>query len=198
MTSSESRKTTGFTLVELLIVIAMIGLVITIGAPSFSGFVRENRLKYSARSVAVALQTARLKAISANRRCFVDFAPGSLTPADSFYTVWLDQDGDLAFDNGEDDSTYLSPPDTKGGFSGYKLPPGVSFGASGVGTGPEGLSIPGDGIDFGGNNKVGFTSRGLATIGAVFIKGESGSNYAVTVSGLGAVRTWRWSGSQWE
>jgi len=32
----------------------------------------------------------------------------------------------------------------------------------------------------------------------VLITGENGSNYAVTVSALGAVRTWRWEDNQWK
>lgn len=189
----------GFTLIELLLVITMLSIVITVGAPSFSGLIQESRVKSGARTVAVALQTTRLRAINANRRCYIDFAPGALTPADSFYTIWLDTNSNHSYDVGEVDSSRLAMPDSKSSLSGFKLPRGVQFGATGVSTGPDSASVPGDGVDFSGNNEVGFNSRGecLAT-GTVFLTGQNGSVYAVSVGGLGAVRTYRWEDSQWK
>jgi prepilin-type N-terminal cleavage/methylation domain-containing protein len=198
MAGAETRNTAGFTIIELMIVLVIIGITLTIAAPNFRGFVRENRVKTSARAIAVSLQIARLKAISSNRRCFVDFAPGSFSPADSFYTVWLDMNSNLAYDSGESDSTHLVQSDTKGSFKGYKLSQGVKFGVSGVSTGPESAAIPADGVDFGGSNRVGFNSRGVGTAGGVYLTAENGSKYAITVSGLGAVRTWKWDNSQWK
>jgi len=191
----------GFTVVELMIVLTMLAIVITVAAPGFSGFLQERRIKSSARAVAVSIQTARLKAISGNRRCYLDFEPGSLTPADSFYTLWLDSNGNHSYDSGEIDSTRLAFPETRSGFSGFLLPGGVSFGVGGSSapsTGPYGGAIPADGVDFGGSNTTWFNSRGEGAAGAVFLTSENGSNYAVTVSALGAVRTWRWEDNQWK
>ena len=194
-----SKTTKGFTLIELLIVLTMLAIVITVGAPSFSGFIQENRVKSSSRAVAVAIQTARLKAINSNRRAYMDFAPGALTPADSFYTIWLDIDGDLAYDDGEADSSGLAMPHIKGGISGFSLPLGVVFGVSGVGTGPDAMTVAADGVDFGGNDEVSFNGRGEASSsGVVYVTGENGSIYAVTVTSLGAVRSWRWEDNTWK
>jgi prepilin-type N-terminal cleavage/methylation domain-containing protein len=191
----------GFTMLELFIVLTMLAIIITVAAPNFSGFLQEGRIKSGARAVAVSIQTARLKAISGNRRCYLDFAPGSLTPADSFYTLWLDSNGNHSYDSGESDSTRLALPETRSGFSGFILPPGVCFGVSGSSpptTGPDAGAIPADGVDFGGGDMTWFNSRGEGTAGAVFLTSENGSNYAVTVTNLGAVRTWRWEDNQWK
>ena len=191
----------GFTLIELFIVLTMLAIIITVAAPNFSGFIQEGRIKSSARAVAVSIQTARLKAISANRRCYLDFAPGLLTPADSFYTLWLDSNGSHSYDSGEIDSTRLALPETRSGFSGFILPRGVCFGVGGSSppsTGPYAGAIPADGVDFGGSDMTWFNSRGEGTAGAVFLTSENGTNYAVTVSNLGAVRTWRWEDNQWK
>ena len=191
----------GFTLIELMIALTILAIVITIGSPSISGFVQEGRIKSGARAVAVSIQTARLKAISGNRRCYLDLAPGSLTPTDSFYTIWLDTNGNQTYDGGEVDSTRLALPDTRSGFGGFMLPRGVSFGVGGTSppsTGPDAGAIPADGVDFVGSDKAWFNSRGEGTAGSVFLTGENGSNYAVTVSNLGAVRTWRWEDNQWK
>jgi prepilin-type N-terminal cleavage/methylation domain-containing protein len=198
MSFTIGRKKAGFTLIELLLVMTILGILITLGAPSFTGFVRTGRVKSGARSVAVAVQTARFKAISANRRCYIDFAPGALAPADSFFTIWLDVDGDSTYDAGEVDSSFLVMSQSKGGFNGFKLPKGVNFGVSGISTAPGGESIPADGVNFGGQNKAWFNSRGEASSGSVFLQGEGGAAYAITVSSLGGVRTWRWEDSQWK
>jgi len=189
----------GFTLIEMMIVLTMLAIVITVGAPSFGGFVKEGRLKSGAHALAVSFQTARLKSISANRRCYLDFAPGALTPADSFYTFWLDMDGDLSYDAGEIDSTNLALPDTKSGFRGFKLPKGVAFSnyAAATSTGPGGGAIPSGGVDF-TNDQASFNSRGEGTAGSVYLLGENSSFYAITVSSLGAVRTWRWEDNTWK
>ena len=193
------RSTRGFTIIEMMIVLTMLAIVITVGAPSFTGFVQEGRAKSGIRSVAVSMQTARLKAINANRRAYIDFSPGALTPADSFYTIWLDVDADLTFDTGEADSSGLAMPDSKGGVNGFKLPQGVKFGVSGVAAGPDGMAIATDGVDFGGNDYVSFNGRGNASSsGLVIITAENGSVYAATLTTLGAVRTWRWEDNTWK
>ncbi len=125
--------------------------------------------------------------------------PGSLTPADSFYTIWLDVDGDLSYDDGEADSSGLAMPETKSGISGFKLPLGVTFGISGVVTGPDSMAIVADGVDFSGNDDVSFNGRGeAASAGVVYVTGENGTIYSVTVTKLGAVRSWRWEDNQWK
>jgi len=194
-----SQSSQGFTLVELMIVVTMLSIVLTIGAPSFSGFIQEGRVKSGSRAVAVAIQTARLKAINSNRRAYIDFAPGSLTPADSFYTIWLDIDNDLSFDAGEADSSGLAMPEVKSGIPGFALAKGVAFKSTGVTSGPDGLAIASDGVDFGGNDAVSFNGRGEASsAGVVYLTGENGSIYSVTVTSLGAVRSLRWEDNTWK
>jgi len=183
----------------MMIVLTMLAIVITVGAPSFSGFIQEGRAKSGIRSVAVSIQTARLKAINANRRAYIDFAPGALTPADSFFTIWLDVDADLAYDAGETDSSGMSMPESKGGINGFKLPRGVKFGTTGITSGPDAIAVPSDGVNFGGSDAVSFNGRGeAASAGLIMITGENGSVYAATLTTLGAVRTWRWEDSTWK
>ena len=194
-----SKSTRGFTLVELMIVLTMLAIMVTVGAPSFSGFIQEGRVKSGARAVAISIQTARLKAINANRRAYIDFAPGALTPADSFYTIWLDMDADLTFDDGEADSSGLAMPDVKNNIPGFALALGVCFKSTGVTSGPDGLAIAADGVDFGGSDAVSFNGRGEASSpGVVYLTGENGSIYSVTVTSLGAVRTFRWEDNTWK
>ncbi|MFB3854882.1 MAG: Tfp pilus assembly protein FimT/FimU [Vicinamibacterales bacterium] len=63
----------GFSLVELLIVIAVFGIVVAVGMPMFGAALESSRLSASARDVERELQTARLKAVTAKRPIRVRF-----------------------------------------------------------------------------------------------------------------------------
>lgn len=64
----------GFTLIELLIAVAVLAIVMTLGAPSFADFIRSNRLKSAAFDLVVSLNYTRSEAIKRN-------ADAALTPA---------------------------------------------------------------------------------------------------------------------
>jgi len=57
------RSRAGFTLVELLIVIALLGLLLAMALPSFNGTLQRYRTSIAANQIANALQFARLEAI---------------------------------------------------------------------------------------------------------------------------------------
>ena len=61
----------GFTLVELMVAIAVAAIVLTFGVPGFQSFVNGNRLAASANELVASLQTARMEAIRRNRRVVV-------------------------------------------------------------------------------------------------------------------------------
>lgn len=61
------RNNRGFNLVELMVVIGVFGLLVAIGVPGFSSYVRSNRLSTSASRLAADLQMARSTAIANGR-----------------------------------------------------------------------------------------------------------------------------------
>jgi prepilin-type N-terminal cleavage/methylation domain-containing protein len=58
------RRRQGFTLVELLVLIGIIGVVMALGIPSFNNFVRNNRLASATDRLAADIQLARSMSIS--------------------------------------------------------------------------------------------------------------------------------------
>ena len=70
------RKGNGFTLVELMIVIAVMGIMTAIAIPSYQTFMAQRRLNGAAREVMSDLMAARMKAIKVNRDVRVDFSTG--------------------------------------------------------------------------------------------------------------------------
>jgi type IV fimbrial biogenesis protein FimT len=69
-----ASASSGFTLIELLVTLAVLGIVMTLAAPSFVDFVRSNRLKSAAFDLVVSLNYARSEAIKRN-------TDATLTPA---------------------------------------------------------------------------------------------------------------------
>jgi type IV fimbrial biogenesis protein FimT len=62
------RTSRGFTLVELVVTLAVLAIVIGIAVPAFNALIQRNRLTTAANEMVAALQTAKLEAVRRNRR----------------------------------------------------------------------------------------------------------------------------------
>lgn len=74
------HKSRGFTLIELMVVIAVLAIMLTLAAPSFADFFQRYRLRGAADKVVTMLASARAEAVMRNRDVSIDFKGGS--------TVW--------------------------------------------------------------------------------------------------------------
>ena len=77
------RKQTGFTIVELLIAIALIATVSAIAIPSFIGWLPDYRLRSAAQDLLSNFQKGKLTAVKRNTNTAVCFSS-------SGYTIFLD------------------------------------------------------------------------------------------------------------
>lgn len=113
----------GFTMIELLVTLAILGVILTFGMPALNNFIARSKLEGIARQTASLMQLARFEAIkkSGTARVVVDYATDEVY---AFYDA--DPAAGPVFDPAVDRE-----------LGRYKLPNGVSFWA-GTDTAPEG------------------------------------------------------------
>ena len=75
----QSTPERGFTFVELMLVLIIMGLVAAIAVPRFSGLIQNYQLTNTARVVWLDLHRARMRAIKERRTMRVDFTATSYT-----------------------------------------------------------------------------------------------------------------------
>ena len=100
MERKKMKNSKGFTLIEVLIVIAIIGVLSAIAIPSISSWLPNYRLKSAARDLYGAAMKAKGEAVKRNVNCAITFNQqiGGISQA---YIVYVDADTDCEFDAGE-------------------------------------------------------------------------------------------------
>jgi len=79
------RKDSGFTLIELMVTIAIIAVITAITIPNIISWLPNHRLGTASRDILSVLQQVRLKAVKENADVAIQFAPGN-----DDYTAFLD------------------------------------------------------------------------------------------------------------
>jgi len=91
------NRQTGFTLMELMVVLALLAIIATIAIPGFMSLLPGMRLNGAARQVMGDLMAARMKAVKLNHRTQVIF------DSSSQYRICDDADNNGTVDDGEGD-----------------------------------------------------------------------------------------------
>ena len=132
-----NKQSRGFTLIELMVVIAVVAVLLTLAAPSYQKLIERNRLKEATQGFKSDVQVARMEAIKRSRNtifhrtsgddgawCYgvstvvcdceqvddtaADFCDIKRIAGASFPVVSLETDGDSTFDSRRGTSTDLS------------------------------------------------------------------------------------------
>jgi prepilin-type N-terminal cleavage/methylation domain-containing protein len=165
----------GFTLVELMVVIAILGIMVMMVVPNFASMQQEARMRAGAQEIAQDFRQIRERALATSQQYMVARAVNGRA-----YEV-TDPTGHVT--------------DYRLGHSGGNL----YFGTSGVpAAGPPeaGVNpIPADGWGF-TDGILYFRARGAATQGVAYLTNGK-DDYAVGVNRLGKVRVYQFTGGQW-
>lgn len=107
MTHDPKRPAGGFTLVELLTTVAIIVVILTLAAPSFTAFQRNSELTGVANTLLSSLSAARSEAMKRGRNTLVVPSPDCTSPSwgddwSKGWVVFVDNDASQTLNSGDD------------------------------------------------------------------------------------------------
>jgi prepilin-type N-terminal cleavage/methylation domain-containing protein len=192
-----TKTVSGFTLMEVMTVVCIIGILAAVAIPAYSTWVPDYRLKSAARDLYSNLQRAKMGAIKNNSEWRVYF-DNSVSPGRYFLCSGSGADGSwngpAAMGMGGDDDVEMTF-----NLSEY---PDVDYGNGDAGSQIAGFGTGdafGSAIDF-ETDAANFTPRGTVDLrGYVYLTNAKGTCYAVgTPSPAGVIVLRRWLSGAWQ
>ena len=176
------RKKSGFTIIELIIVIAVLGILTAVGVPNFLSWLPKYRLKSATRDLYSNMQLAKLSAIKNN----ADWAIVFNKAADQ-YQVCSGRGPDNSWGGGDNIVIKTVVLDNYGS--------GVAYGHGNAGSAIG--STFGDEITF-ANNVAVMNSRGTGNAGYVYLENSSAAtSYGIGKRSNGLIVLRPWNGAKW-
>lgn len=100
-----SIRNRGFTLIEMMVTVALLAILIAAVTPSFRGLLRDNQAATQANALVTSLMLARSEAIKRNAPVVMCRSNTGTSCAGSDWAdgwiLWADTDGDTTIDSGE-------------------------------------------------------------------------------------------------
>lgn len=104
------RQNTGFSLIELMVVIAIVAVLLTLGLPSFQGSLRSNRIATTSNELLASLALARSEAVRGTRGGGVCSSTDGASCGGNWnngWLVWTETDGNGVLGAGETVVRYI-------------------------------------------------------------------------------------------
>ena len=184
------RKEGGFTFVELVMAMAIMGIAVSVAIPGFSRWLPDYRLKTAATELYANLQLAKMSAVRDNAEWAVYFDP-------NLFKAYQIRKGKGL--NGKYTDVPVTGFDVEKTILLQNYKGGVGYG-HGTATGDLGGGWD-DEITFGGTypNTIIFRPRGMSdSEGYVYLQNEKNAAYAVGALTTGFILMRKWTGSAWE
>lgn len=185
---SRQRVAAGFTVVEMLLVVTVIGIASVMAYPALQQFIHRNKILGIAQTTSTLMREARFEAIRRGVPCVVH-ADGATNEV----IVFVDVDGDLTFNPDLTETTFRA---TDYELRRYNLPAGVTFTAPGAQPpifGFTGLpTLPWNGAVF-------QTDGSIRDLGGMRFGDERGNYLEARVEPAASARVSlrKWDGSNW-
>ncbi len=171
----------GFTLLELMVIVAIIGIMSAMAYPSFADYLERAKVKRFGRDMVSSMQMARVNALRDGKQWAIQFDGNE-------YRVLSDRGDDGDWNTGDD---VLEKRITVADYG-----RNVTFGSA-YGARPGATSDPADGVSFTGNRVI-FNSDGTSKSGTVYVTNGRGDTFAVgSLSTTGRIKTWINWGNGW-
>ena len=174
----------GFTLMEVLIVMALIVIISAMAVPAFSSFYDNCCLKVAVTEIGAMIREAKQRALIDGSSYAIGF-----NVTNGKVSLIADKGGDGKWNTADDRVVRAFCLADKGG--------GLRFGYGGYGPLP-GLAADPDGVTFQSNNSIVCNQDLTGNAGTVYLISRRGSAMALTMNSTDFGYTmWRWNGKKW-